>query len=120
MEKLIVAGRTNWENKFYVKIRAEEKSIKIIKKIVEEMGDEYFIDNHTIPKSLSNYGKWKDQWIPVVTKDIEMDIICGDKIIHMIFYKFPSFEFINKILDKFFEWEQPEYKKGFGPTNQNN
>jgi len=33
-----MAGRTSWEGGFYIKFKAEEKSMRIIKKIVEEMG----------------------------------------------------------------------------------
>ena len=60
MEKLIIAGRTNWEKGFYIKFKAEEKSMKIIKKIVEDLGSEYFVDNQIIPKIFSEYEKWKD------------------------------------------------------------
>lgn len=119
MEKLIIAGRTNWENKVYVKIEAQKDSMKVIKKILNEMGDEFFVDNQTIPKSLSNYEKWKDQWISVVTKEFEIDIICGDKFIHIIIYKFPNFDAINKIFDKYCDWAQIKYKKGFGPLPLN-
>ena len=120
MDKITIAGRTNWENKFYIKFKATNKSMKVIKKFVEEIGDDFFIDNLTIPKSLSNYEKWKDRWIPIVTKDIGIDIICGDKFIHMIFYKFPNFKFVNKILDKYCNWAQPKYKKGFNPAHPKN
>ena len=116
--KIIIEGRTNWEGGFYVKFEAEEKSMKIIKKIVEELGSEYFVDNQTIPKTFSNYGKWKDKWIPVYNsknKDLDIDIICGDKIIHMICHKCPSFAFINKVLDKYSIFVQSKYKKGFSP-----
>lgn len=120
MDKIIIAGRTNWENKIYIKFKAKEKAMKVIKKIVEEIGDEFFVDNQTIPRSLSNYEKWKDQWIPVVTKDFEIDIICGDKFIHMIFYKFPSFESVNNILDKYCDWAKIKYKKRFSPAQPKN
>lgn len=103
----MVAGRTNWENKFYIKLKATNNSMKVIKKFVGEIGDDFFTDNQTLPKSFSEYKKWKDQWIPVVTNEIGIDIICGDKIIHMIFYKFPSFEFVNNLLDKYCDWAHP-------------
>lgn len=119
MDKLIIAGRTNWENKFYIKFKATDTSMKVIKKFVKEIGDEFFVDDQTSPKSLSKYEKWKDQWIPIVTKDLGIDIICGDKMIHMIFYKFPNFEFVNNILDKYCDWAQIKYKKGFGPAHSN-
>lgn len=117
MIKLTIEGRTNWENKFYIKFKAEDKSMMVVKKIIEEIGDDYFIDNQAIPKTFSKYEKWKDKWIPIVTKEIGIDIICGDKMIHMIFFKFPNFEFVNNILDKYCNWVQPEYKKGFGPVH---
>jgi len=65
MERLIISGRTNWKKGFYIKFKAEEKSMRIIKKIIEEMGSDYFVDNQAIPKTFSKYEKWKDQWIPV-------------------------------------------------------
>ena len=105
-DKLIILGRTNWEKKFYIKFKADDNSMRIIKKIGQDFGDEFFIDNQGIPKSLSNYNKWKDEWIPIVTKNVGIDIICGDKMIHMIFYKFPSFEYANKILDKYCKWTE--------------
>ena len=117
-KKIIIAGRTNWEKGFYVKFEAEEKSMKIIKKIVEELGSEYFIDNQVIPKTFSKYEKWKDKWIPIYGKGLDIDIICGNKIIHMIVHKCPSFEFINNVLDKYSIFAQPKYKKGFNqPIN---
>ncbi len=118
MEKLVIIGRTNWGRGFYIKFEAEEKSMKAIKKIVDGLGSEFFIDNQTIPRTLSNYEKWKDKWIPIYNsknKNLDIDIICGDKVIHMIVHKCPSYEFVNKILDKYCEWTEPEYKKGFGP-----
>lgn len=36
-EKLIILGRTNWKGNFYIKFRAEEKSMIIVKKIIEEI-----------------------------------------------------------------------------------
>jgi len=116
MEKLTIAGRTNQKKKIYIKFKAENKSMKIINKILQDFDSDYFIDNHVIPRTLSDYSKWKDEWIPVYNKNLEIDIICGDKIIHMIIYKCPSFEFVNKILDKYCDWVQPKYKKGFGPA----
>jgi len=114
-KKLIITGRTNWEGGFYVKFEAEEESMKIIKKIVGEFGSEYFVDNQTIPRTFGKYEKWKDQWIPVYTqnKNLDIDIICGDKVIHMIVHKCPSLEFINKVLDKYSVFAQLKYKKGF-------
>ena len=113
MNKLTIAGRTNWKSGFYVKFKAREKSMSIIKKIVEELGSEYFVDNQIIPKTFNKYERWKDQWIPVYTqkKDIHIDIICGDNIIHMIVHKCSRFEFVNKILDKYCDWAKVKYKK---------
>lgn len=119
MEKLIVARRTNWEGGFYIQFEAEEKSMKFIKKIVMEMDSEYFEDDHVIPRTFSKYEKWKDQWTPISSskhKNLDIDIICGDEVIHMIVHKCPSFEFVNKILDKYCDWVQIKYKKGFSPT----
>lgn len=117
MEKLTIAGRTNWKHGFYVKFKAEEKSMKVIKKIVETLGSEYFTDNQVIPRTFSDYTKWKDQWIPVITKNFRIDIICGDKIIHMVINECPKFELVNDVLDKYCVWAQPKYKKGFGPSD---
>lgn len=119
MEKLTIVGRANWKNGFYIKFKAEEKSMKIIKKIIEDMGSEYLADNQTIPKTFSKYEKWKDKWIPVYNpkhKDLDVDIVCGDKIIHMIVHKYPSIKFINNILNKYCNWAQIKYKKGFSPV----
>lgn len=123
MKKLTIAGRTNWEGGAYIKFKAEEKAMIIIKKIVGELGSDYFIDNHIIPKTFSDYSKWKDQWIPVYNyqdKDLDINIICGDKIIHMLVHKCPSFEALSKLLEKYCEWAKIKYKKGFdlNPNNQ--
>jgi len=120
-EKLIIEGRTNWKDGFYVKFESEERSMKIIKKIVEELGSEYFVDNKVIPRTFSKYEKWKDKRIPIYSsknKNLDIDIICGDKIIHMIIHKRPSFEFVDKILDEYCDWAQIKYKKGF-PVRSN-
>lgn len=103
-------GRTNWEKKFYVKLKADSDSIKLIKKIVEDMGDDFFVGNHTIRRSLSDYQVWKDQWIPVITKRFGLDIVCGHKAIHMIVYRFPSFASVNAILDRYCDWAHPNTK----------
>lgn len=102
MKKLTISKRTNWENKFYIQIKAEKGSMKIVKKLVEEIGDNYF--EEITFRRFSNYDKWKDQYHPIITKDFGIDIVCGDKIIHMIFYKFPSLEKVNKILNKYCDW----------------
>jgi hypothetical protein len=114
MEKLIIAGRTNGESSFYIKFKVQEKSMSIIKKIVQDLGSEYFVDNQVLPRSMK-FEKWKDQWIPIHEKGIDIDIICGDKMIHMLVDNCPNFDIINNILDKYCEWAQPKYKKGFGP-----
>ena len=119
MEKLIIASRNNWKDGFYIKFNAGEKSMSIIKKIVQELGSDYFIDNQVIPRSMK-FERWKDQWIPVFSpkfKDLDIDIICGDRFIHMFVRKIKDFEIVNKILDKYCEWAQPRYKKGFGPRS---
>jgi len=42
MAKLIIFGRTAVR---YIKFKAKPKSMKVIKKIIEELGSEYFVDN---------------------------------------------------------------------------
>ena len=104
MRKLIISGRTNWEKGFYIKFKAEEKSMKVIKKILENLGSDYFVDNQIIPKTFSKYDKWKDHWIPINIKNLKGNIICGDKFIHMIIHKSSHLEFINNILGKYCSW----------------
>jgi len=104
MKKLIIKTRTNWEKKFYLKVKATDDSIKIIKKIFKDFGDDYFIDMQGQIKGLT-YEKWKDQWIPLITKKVSADIICGCKFIHFIFYNLKNFDYVNKIIDKYMEWE---------------
>src|SRR5690606_30098171 len=101
MEKLIIAGRINWETKFYMKVKATESALKILREIAIELGGDFFRNNQPIPRSLSPYRRWKDKWIPVSTKKIELEIICGDEYIHLIFSRFPNFGFINKVLNKY-------------------
>ena len=117
-EKLIIEGRTNWKDGFYIKFEAEEKSMKIIKKIAEELGSGYFADNQVIPITFSKYEKWAPIYNSK-SKNLDIDIICDDKIIHMIVHKCPSFEFVNKILNKHCDWAQIKYKRGFGPIHSN-
>lgn len=112
MEKLIIALRNNWKDGFYIKFKANEKAIRIIKKISEDLGSDYFVDNQIIPKIL-NYDKWRDQWIPIFINETRIDIVIGNRFVHMIVTKCRDFEIINKILDKYCEWAQPRYKKGF-------
>jgi len=116
-EKLIIAGRTNWARRFYIKFKASEKSMLTIKKISQDLGSDYFVDNQVIPGTFGKYEKWKDTWIPIFDRKgkIEVDVICGEEYIHMIIQKAPSFEFINKILDKYCIWAEPEkIKKSIG------
>ncbi len=116
MDRLKIIGRTNWGSGFYIKFKAEKKSMETIKKIVEELGSDYFIDNDVIPK-FSKYEKWKDRWMPIHNekiKNLDIDIICGDKIIHMIIHKYQKLDLINNILSKHCKWAQVKYKKGFG------
>jgi hypothetical protein len=111
MNKLIIARRTNWESKFYVKIKATKNCMKLIRKIIDELGEDFFVDNPTLPRRLSNYERWKDIWIPVATKKFGAEVICGNKMIHFIFYKFPNFESVNVILDKYCTWAEVKCKK---------
>lgn len=103
MKKLIIAGRTNWIDGFYTKFKAKKDSMKIIKKIAEAMSSNYFANNE-ITLSVSNYSKWKDKWIHLVFKKVKIDIICGDKYIHMFITNCSSYKIINSILDKYCEW----------------
>lgn len=110
MKKLTILRRTNWEKKFYIALRADTNIMNVIKEMAKEMGDDdYFIDNQANPNSLLNYEKWKDNWIPLVTNNLGVDIVCGDKIVHLIFYRFPSFKHVNNILDKYCSWEQSDF-----------
>lgn len=110
MKKLIIAGRTNFGEKgFYIKFKAEKDSMKVIKKIIEDLGSEYFYDIDVNPRNFSNYEKWKDEWIPINdSKKVSADIICGDKMIHIFVHNCPNFKFINTIFDKYCKWASCE------------
>lgn len=58
MEKLIIAGRTNWENKFYIKVKADKNVMKVINKLIFDFDNDFILDNEAcVPRSLSNYDK---------------------------------------------------------------
>ncbi|MEA3329965.1 MAG: hypothetical protein U9Q06_04450 [Nanoarchaeota archaeon] len=107
MEKLIISRRINWKNKVYLTVKFRKNSLELISKIVEDFGGDYFDDMYGMEK-LSDYKKWKDELISVVTKKVELDVICGDKFIHLIFWKFPNYDFLNKVLDKYCKFAKPK------------
>ena len=112
----MIARRANWKKGFYIKFKAEKKSMLIIKKIVEELGSEFFVDMVGMPRRpYNNYDKWKDFWLPFQNKKFDMDIICGDRYIHMLVNRCSSYKSINKVLDKYSEFARIRYKKGFSP-----
>ncbi|MBI2044374.1 hypothetical protein HYT24_03355 [Candidatus Pacearchaeota archaeon] len=108
-EKLIIEGRTNWKKRFYVKFEFNKNSIKILRKILNDWGSEALIDN--VGQKIG-----KDSWIPIFDAKPEADIIIGHDSIHMIVFAKPNNKKINIILDKYCDWTQIKYKKGFGPT----
>lgn len=114
MALLTILGRTNWEGGFYLKFKAEENSLLILKKIAEELGSEYFVDDQLLPKTFK-YIEWKDKWIPISGKGFSIDIICGDKIIHLLVSSKNKLNFLTEILNKYSKWSAVKYKKGFGP-----
>lgn len=107
MEKLIIAERVNWKMGFYIKFKAEEKSMLIIKRIVEELGSDFFSDMHGLPRrKYGNYEKWKDFGIFIQTKKekIKVNIICGNKYIHMLVDNCLNYHPINSVLEKYSEF----------------
>jgi hypothetical protein len=103
--KLKILGRTNLENKVYLKIRAEKSCMKIISELALEFDKSFFFDDMISTGPLVPYKKWKDVWANPSSKNFGADIICGDKVVHLIIWKFPNFEKLNKILDKYFEFD---------------
>lgn len=120
MNVLTILGRSNWTGGFYLKFKAEEKSIKIIKKLAEKLGSEYFVDNQTIPRTFSKYEKWKDKWIPISGKGFSVDIICGDKVIHVLVNSKTKLDFVTKVLNEYSKWAEIKYKKGLELKVSNN
>ena len=43
-------------------------------------------------------------------------IICGKNYVHLLFNKVPSFNAVNKIIDKYCEWAKIKYKKKINKT----
>lgn len=103
VDKLTISARSRDR---YIKFIAEPKSMLILKKIVKELGSDYFIDNQIIPRTFSDYNKWKDEWIPIriPEKNLFFDIICGDKYIHLVIKSYKDLEILNLILNKYCEW----------------
>ena len=103
--------------------------MKIIKKIIEELGSDYFVDNQTIPKTFSKYEKWKDKWIPIhssknnwlKTKDWERyDMresimktkISNEKLMgyaRSLYSAFASPQFIWRTLSSIRNWDDIKY-----------
>ena len=110
MEKLIIISRINEEKKVYIKIKAVYDSVKLIDKLLKEIDSEFIIDEFNQSASLLNYEEWKDQWIPCVSKDIGVDVIFGDRAVHLIFWKFKNLNSLNKILDKYIKWTKEKAK----------
>ena len=111
MEKLIITGVTNWKDRFYVKFKADDKSMAIIRKMMEELGSESFIED--IPGEVPGYyyDSWKDKLIPIFDtkiKSLLIDIVCDDKFIHMFVNKKPGFKPLNALFDKYCEWAKPK------------
>jgi len=107
MNKILIAGRTGHQ---YVKFKVEKASMRIVKKMLEDFGSDYLEDNQVMPRTYSNYEKWKDRWIPIRTKKVKADIICGDKYIHLLLFPSTDIEFFNAVVDKYSEWIKPKKK----------
>ena len=106
MNKLVIAGRTNGKNGFYLRLKAQKNAIKVICDIGIEFDPDFLVDDPSIPRALSDYSKWKDVWLPIVDRKrkMQIDIVCGDKIIHLFFRNCKKYEDVNTILDKYTEW----------------
>lgn len=111
MEKLKIVGRTNWSKGFYIKFKATTNSMEIIKKMVEEADSEYFYQDYEEIKNPFKYNRWKDRWIQICEKKLKVDIICGDKVIHLISNNCKNYKFINGLLNKYCVWIEPKKVK---------
>ncbi len=111
MKKLIIVARSNDKDKVYVKLKASKNSILQLYEMFKEV-DEFFLDyEEEEGKKLTNYNKWKDEQLSLESKDFEVDIICGDKYIHIFFRKFKNYKVINKLLDNNCEWIKVKLSK---------
>lgn len=103
MEKLIIAGRRNWDKEVYVRFKVGPGILKKVEEMLGEIDpnitDFGYITTEDIPPK---YSLWKDELFIVSNKKekIEIKIIFGEKIIHML-VKCPNYKYINKILHKY-------------------
>ena len=100
MKKLVIVRKKEWKDGFYAMLKAEKNSVKIIKSMFENFGSQYFVEEK---RNLSDYSQWKDLWIPYSDKDekIDLDLVFGDKYIHLIVRKYKDKVFIEKIMKKY-------------------
>ena len=107
MKKLTILARSNWSDRFYVRFKVEKDSMKVIKAIAETVSMDAFVESDFVTEGLTfdDYSKWKDRFLPLVTKDLVLNIVCGSEVIHMIVIG-KDFTLINNILEKFCVWDE--------------
>jgi hypothetical protein len=107
MKKLTVLARSNWTDRFYVKFRAEKDSMLVVKAIVETLSMDNFLESDLADEGVNydDYSEWKDRFLPIISKDLALNIVCGSKAIHVIVIG-DDFETINRVFEKFSVWDE--------------
>ena len=109
-EKLVIAGVTNSaESKFYVRLKAP-KSIRQVKKFLEALGSDYFVDNDEVLPNSADYAKWVDVHVPLRAARIQGEVVCGLRIVHILIEKTDRGWFFET-LEKYGEWVKLPQKK---------
>ena len=111
--KLKIAARRNWKDRFYIKFKASKRAMIIVNKLLFDFDRDFILEEEVCARPLDNYDDWKDDMINfgMDNTKVEIDLLCGDKYIHMFVHKCPNYELVNKILDRYAEWVSSKYKE---------
>jgi hypothetical protein len=101
-KNLIIASRRNSEDGFYLKFKASDDAIITLNILIHELGDT-FLDME-IPERKFEFSKWKDDCIRVKFKGSIIELVFGNKYIHMFVRGNKNHEEINKIIKRYSEW----------------
>lgn len=95
---------------YYIRLRAEKTAmVKVHDFLTYSLGSDDFGDEVSVP-DFEDYDDWRDLhfYVDDLDKGIEIEMICGFKVIHLFVRKCDDWEFFNEALLKHAEWV--EYK----------
>ena len=106
-EKGIVSAISKYGGATYIAVDVQPDIFLMIESFVRDLGIDWHLDEVDQTRSPKNYKLWKDMHFHCEGKSLKIDVICGDKKIHLVVQKNlqKGDEFFS-VLSKYFEMKK--------------